>query len=103
MREPQLAGRHRRLPPFEREPGNLQPRRLFPERHPDMEVVRSAVQQHVDRGGGLPAAQPIHLVERQHARRAVVRDRTQQQLDPVRRLTVRLRVRRRRPGAPLAG
>ena len=103
IREPQLAGRHRRLPPFEREPGNLQPRRLIPERHPDMEVVRSAVQQHVDRGGGLRAAQTLQLVQRQHARRAVARDRTEQQLDPIGGLTVRLRVRRRRRAAPLAG
>ena len=33
----------------------------------------------------------------------MVRDRTQQQLDPIGGLTVRLRVRRRRRAAPLAG
>ena len=83
LREPQLLLRHRCRPPFEREHGDVEPRRPYAERHPHVQVVRRPAQQRVDQAGGLSAVQPLHLVEREHPRLAVAFQRPDQQIDPV--------------------
>ena len=84
-RDPQRRQEPRqRRPPFEREHGDVEPGRPYAERHPHVQVARHPAQQRADHGGGLAALQPFHLVEREHARRAVAVERADQEVEPVR-------------------
>ena len=81
--KPQLLGREGPGVALQRQHGQRKPVGAFAKGHGEVQVGRRPIEQRVERGHGVGVAQALHLVERQHARRAVAAYRLHQQVDPI--------------------